>query len=446
MGCMGSHIVLLMCIITLFGGCSDSSGNDDEPPYFNHARYIYAGDSLTVEYASNTTVRVFVGTGIHAYYYTVAEWSTDDPAIATAAAVGKSTSGDSVFVVGRISTSLYEKKSTQLRVTVKIDDHTRTLTEDIHVINPARKARPSGNTTFTVKGVTFNMAKMDGGQFEMGVDEHPEEYFYPNIGNYCWTGYYPADEQPRHSVTVSDFLIGEAEVTQEFWKAVMGNNPAYHIYLKSQAGPFGQLQNTRIYPYYPVESVSWEDCQAFIARLNEITGYAFRLPTEAEWEYAAKGGNKSEGHLYAGSDDLDFVGWYGDNSYIRFNSLNITYDSETDSRDTTLVPSYAYLTQEGKQKSCNELGLYDMTGNVAEWCQDNYAQDTYSLTRGATDPVCEQAKNTYRIIRGSSYTDIFLKEIPAGSDIRVEYNCRITRRAGVKQTSKSSSIGLRLAM
>ena len=153
------------------------------------------------------------------------------------------------------------------------------------------------------------------------------------------------NEKPAHKVTVDDFLIGETEVTQELWFAVMGNNPSHFKYKDGN---------------YPVENVSWYDVQEFIKKLNEITGQQFRLPFEAEWEYAARGGKKSTDKKYAGSDNFEDVAWYGGNS-----------DDKT----------HAVAT-----KKCNELGIYDMSGNVWELCQD-WSGDSNSNTcnmRGGT--------------------------------------------------------------
>ncbi|MCQ2211065.1 MAG: formylglycine-generating enzyme family protein, partial [Paludibacteraceae bacterium] len=131
--------------------------------------------------------------------------------------------------------------------------------------------------TFTVVGISFNMIKVEPSTFMMGCAPNQEEDAYD-------------DEQPRHQVTLTQsYYIGEAQVTQALWQAVMGNNPSYFT---------GDLQR-------PVERVSWHDCQEFIEKLNQLTGKQFTLPTEAQWEYAARGGNRSKGFKYAGSDDLD---------------------------------------------------------------------------------------------------------------------------------------------
>ncbi|MBO7496360.1 MAG: formylglycine-generating enzyme family protein [Salinivirgaceae bacterium] len=169
---------------------------------------------------------------------------------------------------------------------------------------------------FEVNGIKFKMIAVEGGSFMMGAT--------PGQGDEACE-----NERPVHKVIVDDFLIGETEVTQELWFAVMGSNPSY---FKNRDGN------------YPVENVSWYDVHAFIKKLNEITGQQFRLPFEAEWEYAARGGKKSTDKKYSGSDDIDEVAWFKNNAGDRTHAV------------TTKNP--------------NELGLYDMTGNVFEICQD----------------------------------------------------------------------------
>ena len=215
--------------------------------------------------------------------------------------------------------------------------------------------------TFTVNGVTFEMVKVDGGTFSMGS----------YAGN--------SNEQPVHSETVGTFYIGKTEVTQKLWAAVMGTNPS-------------KFRGENL----PVEMVSWFDCQEFVDRLSRITGRIFRLPTEAEWEYAARGGNKSRNYTYSGSNDLYRVAWYTENS--------------------------GRMTHPVGQKLDNELGIYDMSGNVWEWCSDNYS-DNYS----------SPSNSSCRVLRGGSWY-----YAPAC--------CRVAGRDYNSPGNRFDSSGLRLAL
>ena len=216
------------------------------------------------------------------------------------------------------------------------DDDAQTSSSDQNGGTPAFDGK---DKVYTVNGVSFKMIAVKGGTFQMGSDD-----------GYEW-------EKPVHQVTLSDYYIGETEVTQELWSAVMGSNPSEFP---------GNMQR-------PVEMVSWNDCQTFISRLNELTGETFRLPTEAQWEYAARGGNKAQGRLYSGSDAIDDVAWYYDNS--------------------------GGMTHPVKTKAPNELGIYDMTGNVYEWCSDWYG--SYS-SAAQTDPT-GPSTGSYRVGRGGSW-------------------------------------------
>ena len=222
--------------------------------------------------------------------------------------------------------------------------------------------------TFTVNGVEFRMIKVVGGTYVMGKNLE--------------TGY---GEDP-HNVTLSDYYIGETEVTQELWQAVMGSNPSEH-------------KGTKL----PVEKVSWEDCQAFVTKLMSLTGRTFRLPTEAEWEFAAKGGNLCEGYLYSGSNVVGDVAWCKDNANKQ--------------------------SHEVATKAPNELGLYDMSGNLDEWCQDWYA--SYS-TEDQTNPTGPTSGKT-RVTRGGYFN----------SSITF---CRTHARFGYNPTYHLNLIGLRLAL
>ena len=202
------------------------------------------------------------------------------------------------------------------------------------------------NQTFNVNGVSFTMIAVEGGTFSMGATSEQGSDAYNS-------------EKPAHNVTLSDYYIGETEVAQELWEAVMGSNPSYF------SG----------YPQRPVEYVSWNDCQEFITKLNNLTGKNFRLPTEAEWEYAARGGNKSNGYKYSGSNTIDNVAWYDSNS--------------------------SSSTHDVKTKQANELGIYDMSGNVYEWCQDWYDSNYYSSSP-VTNPT-GPSSGSIRVDRGGCW-------------------------------------------
>ncbi len=217
-----------------------------------------------------------------------------------------------------------------------------------------------------------NMVYVEGGTFTMGATSEQGSDVY-------------RDEKPVHQVTLSSFHICKYEVTQELWQAVMGSNPSRFNGSKR-----------------PVEKVSWEDCQQFITKLNQLTGKNYRLPTEAEWEYAARGGNLSKGYKYAGSNSIGDVAWYDGNSG------NHTHDVGL--------------------KRANELGLYDMAGNVYEWCQDwkgHYPSSSQTNPRGPSS-------DSNRVFRGGCwYYD-------------AKY-CRVSYRSGNPPSESGSIFGLRLA-
>ena len=224
------------------------------------------------------------------------------------------------------------------------------------------------NKTYMVNGVSFTMIPVDGGTFQMGS----------NDGDSC--------EKPVHQVTLSDYYMGQTEVTLKLWEAVMGKKPA-NTWNKS-------ANNAVVF-------VTWDDCQKFIKKLNKLTGQHFRLPTEAEWEFASRGGNKSRGYKYSGSDNLDNVGWYCDNSGHKLHPVG--------------------------SMSPNELGLYDMSGSVLEWCADRYGSYPSSPQ---TNPIGPNS-GSERVIRGGCWF---------GSST----SCRVTHR-GSSTPSDSDFIGMRLA-
>lgn len=204
---------------------------------------------------------------------------------------------------------------------------------------------------FDVKGVKFRMVKVDGGAFRM---------------------------TDKYIVAVSTYYIGETEVTQELWKAIMGNNPS-------------KVEN----PLHPVGNVSWNACQEFIKQLNQLTGMNFRLPTEAEWTYAAIGGSRSQGFAYSGSNTLNDVAWWARNEEAYINFVAKKDGKKRIAGKITLSEPQVVATRKP-----NELGLYDMTGNVWEWCLD-WHRDT--LPRGRmTDPTGPE-KGKMKTFRGGSW-------------------------------------------
>ncbi len=223
--------------------------------------------------------------------------------------------------------------------------------------------------TITFEGVEFDMIRVEAGSFTMGDDKEGD----------C----------PSHGVILTkDYLIGKTPVTQELWETLMGENPS-----EFKGGD------------HPVENISWEVCQRFIRKLNEMTGMRFRLPTEAEWEFAARGGNLSGDYEYAGSESVDDVAWYRDNS-----------DGGT----------HPVL-----EKAPNELGIYDMSGNVWELCADWYDSDYYNISpqRNPSGP----AKGSIHVARGGSWRN-------------VAKFCRISCRFNYSHNFGNSRLGFRLAL
>ncbi|WP_308589737.1 SUMF1/EgtB/PvdO family nonheme iron enzyme [uncultured Prevotella sp.] len=232
----------------------------------------------------------------------------------------------------------------------------------------------TGRITIPVKdGISIDMVRVEAGTFTMGATAEMKD---PYI-----------DEKPTHQVTLTnDYYIGKNEVTQALWQAVMGNNPS-------------SFKGDNL----PVEKVSWNDCQEFISKLNRITGKTFRLPTEAEWEYAARGGNKSRGYQYSGSNNLSDVAWYYDNSGSKTHSVGT--------------------------KQANELGIYDMSGNVWEWCQD--WKGFYSSFSQVNPTGADSGSG--RVYRGGSWS--YFARL-----------CRSSCRNSYSPDGRYSSLGLRLVL
>lgn len=219
------------------------------------------------------------------------------------------------------------------------------------------------NKKMLLKKMLSNMIEVKGGYFIMGSED---------MEALSW-------EKPVHMETVNSFRIGKYEVSQKEWDSIMENNPSLYV---------GED--------FPVQGVSMEDCLNFIKRLNELSGLNFRLPTEVEWEYAAKGGKESKGYSFSGSDDIDDVAWYVDNCGSEIHAIG--------------------------SKKPNELGIYDMSGNVWEWTSDQFSKN-YSSPRKGSDYV----------IRGGSW-------------LQEKNDCRVTNRYYTNPTTNGLSYGFRLVL
>lgn len=232
-------------------------------------------------------------------------------------------------------------------------------------------------SSFQVDGVVFRMVRVEKGHFWMGAQNL-------DTADFNYDRQAKSDEMPVHYVNFdADFYIGQTEVTQALWQAVMGYNPSKKRGKKR-----------------PVENVCWNEVQLFLYRLDSLTGMPFRLPTEAEWEYAARGGRYGQGHIYSGSDEAERVAWYRDNTR---------------------------KTKETGKLQANELDLYDMSGNVWEWCSTPYR--FYNNERNASiskDPLMY-------VIRGGAW------QLPKSSS-------RVSWRGKRMPDAKNSFGGLRLAL
>lgn len=228
---------------------------------------------------------------------------------------------------------------------------------------------------FEVNGVPFTMQYIEGGVFMMGGTS---EQHHENIST----------DLPIHTVAVESYYIAHTEVTQALWQAVM---------------PEWQIIDEWHNPNHPISDVSWYDCQVFIQRLDSITNVPFRLPTEAEWEFAARGGNKSQGYRFAGGNVVDSISWGLNNAGFRKHTVGL--------------------------KRPNELGLYDMTGNVSEWCSDWYALYQLGTEPNPKGPIT----GTQKIVRGSSFANC-------------QANSYISHRYLHSPTEAPNYCGLRLAV
>ena len=297
-------------------------------------------------------------------------------------------SGDEVFVDGTkigvtpLTTNLaFGNHTIELRragKTIKADVNITTSGKEKEIVlSFGLMPRWSANITASQKAVLQklidSMVIVGGGTFTMGATSEQ--------GSNA-----ESDEKPAHQVTLSDYMICKTEVTQELWQAVMGKNRS-------------RFKGDNL----PVENVSWNDCQEFIKKLNTLTGLNFRLPTEAEWEYAARGGNKSKGYKYSGSNNISSVAWYKGNASLKTHAV------------ATMSP--------------NELGLYDMSGNVCEWCSDWYGDYSSGSQTNPKGP----SSGPIHVHRGGSWSCH-----ARGS--------RVSKRNNYNPGNRSYFLGLRLAL
>lgn len=332
---------------------------------------VFTGyDADKNEFATTGTIEGQVGSdGFTPYYYcTFADDSKREMAIIN------SQDGDDVQFVKSFGASVLRTGESGY-ITIPTEDTNKGWTIKT----------PPTEQEFTVTGngktVTFKMIKVKSGTFEMG-----------------------STSGDVHSVTLTkSYYMGETEVTQALWYAVMGEKPT--AYGSKWDDTRKQGDN------YPAYYISYEDCEQFLTKLNQLTGQKFRFPTEAEWEFAAKGGTKSKGYTYAGSNTIGDVAWYTVNSY-ELGSSNANYG-----------------THVVKTKSSNELGLYDMSGNVWEWCYDWYG--SYSST-AQTDPT-GATTGSNRVYRGGGWSS-------SAAD------CRTANRNYNSPSDCYSNLGFRLAL
>lgn len=311
-------------------------------------------DKTSVSLAPGSTIQLTATVSPDNAYDKSVTWNSSNTAVAIVDNNGKLTAVAEGTATITVQSVLNTNIKTTCQVTVAVD------------------------RTFTVCGVTFKMKLVEAGTFLMGST----------------TGY--TDETPVHSVTITkDYYMGETEVTQALWKAVTGYS--------SISGGSDWSSTYGLGDDYPAYNISYEDVQSFITKLNSMTGENFRMPTEAEWEYAARGGKKSRGSTYSGSNTIGDVAWYLDNS--------------------------SSMTHTVKTKDANELGIYDMSGNVYEWCGDWYSSYSSSAQTDPTGPTT----GTNRVLRGGSW------------HYGAEY-CRCAYRFDCSPSYRYYNIGFRLAL
>ena len=247
-----------------------------------------------------------------------------------------------------------------------------TKRETVYIQKPRKN--PTSRLPSPIQELEKNMITVQGGSFTMGCT---------NTDDYCRD-----DEKPAHNVTLRNFAIGCYPVTQAQWQAIMNRNASPKPYNGD----------------YPIVTITWTSIQTFLKKLNRITKKNYRLLTEAEWEFAARGGNSSNGYKYSGSNELNTVGWHSSNSNFKLQPVG--------------------------QKTSNEIGIYDMSGNIWEWCSDWYKSNYYAKSPSTNPSGAFSGK--YRVLRGGSW------------NTKTMY-CRITTRNCNQPNSAFDDVGFRIA-
>ena len=362
-GIAAGVLVLLVVILCILWGIDNSEKRKAaEADQVQYLALISSADSLSkVESGLSEAMAMYDSAAVFETHYAGTRFSAlfDQNALSSSSRVQSQI--DSIAKVRQ------QESEEKLRRELAAAEQARKEREEAE-----RRKRETGysNGVLRVNGIEYPMVYVAGGSFMMGSDD--SDAF--------------GDEKPVHRVTLSSYRIGKYEVTQELWEAVMGNNPS----------GFKGVRR-------PVDNVSWNDCQEFIRKLNSLTGQNFRLPTEAQWEFAARDGNSSSGYKYSGSNYIDNVAWYNGKS-----------GSSTHNVGT---------------KSPNELGIYDMSGNVREWCSDWYA--SYGSS-SVYDPV-GSSSGSNRVTRGGGWNS------------NAKY-CRVSFRNYIPPDYRYNFLGLRLCL
>ncbi len=411
---MNRNFWMTMCMaltFTMFASCNSS---DDDSIYDSGPRFVSynrSGDDGEIKYidvkpGESVVVYAYIGTGVNEYYGTLAYWNTNNNSVVaiTHNEPGTKTTKSSD------GSNLNDRMHVYARLTIKgnenvIDDTTsitvylqnsglgmqKWLSIPVHV--SLLSNYPEKTFLQDIGGYRFAMLPVKGGTFTMGIRSEESGLKAQDTT--------AVDDDATHFVHLSDYFVAETEVTKILWHRIMPVD--YDIMFDESSDP--------------VNGVTWQHCKDFIAELNKQTGYKYRLLTEAEWEYAARGGVDSKNYMYAGSNYLDEVAWFYENSAVqqyggpRRNIHNVA------------------------EKKPNELGIYDMSGNVSEWCSDRYSAETYlndhakgvvTNPKGATD-------GSLRVIRGGSYLD--------GRDVFY-----LSKRNYGEEQGSSPRVGFRLAM